>query len=78
MIRTVAAAFAMAVLGLGSAGSARADEFNKLTILTFSQPVEIPGHVLPAGTYRFQLADSMGDRHIVQVFNADGRKSSRA
>jgi hypothetical protein len=74
MIKTVAAAFAITVLGLGSAGSARADELNKLTILTFSQPVEIPGHVLPAGTYRFQLADSMGDRHIVQVFNADGSK----
>jgi hypothetical protein len=74
MMKTVAAAFAVAVLGLASAGSARADEFNKLTILTFSQPVEIPGHVLPAGTYRFQLADSTGDRHIVQVFNADGSK----
>lgn len=30
--------------------------------------------MLPAGTYRFQLADSMGDRHIVQVFNTDGSK----
>lgn len=74
MMKIVAAAFTTAVLGLGSAGSARADEFNNLTILTFSQPVEIPGHVLPAGTYRFQLADSTGDRHIVQVFNADGSK----
>jgi hypothetical protein len=74
MMKIVAAAFTITVLGLGSAGSARADEFNKLTILTFSQPVEIPGHVLPAGTYRFQLADSTGDRHIVQVFNADGSK----
>jgi len=74
MMKIVAAAFTITVLGLGSAGSARADEFNKLTILTFSQPVEIPGHVLPAGTYRFQLADTTGDRHIVQVFNADGSK----
>ncbi len=32
--------------------SARADTFNKLSILTFSQPVELPGNVaLPAGTY---------------------------
>ena len=29
----------------------QADEWNKKTVLTFSQPVEIPGHVLPAGTY---------------------------
>jgi hypothetical protein len=28
--------------------------------------------VLPAGTYTFQLASSTADRHIVQVFNADG------
>jgi hypothetical protein len=73
MMKTVAAvAFAVAVLGLASAGSARADESNKQTILTFSQPVEIPGHVLPAGTYMFKLADSTSDRHIVQIFNADG------
>jgi hypothetical protein len=51
---------------------ARADEWNKRTVLTFSQPVEIPGRVLPAGTYTFMLADSMSDRHIVQIFNADG------
>ena len=28
--------------------------------------------MLPAGTYVFKLADSMTDRHIVQVFTADG------
>jgi len=34
--------------------------------------VEVPGRVLPAGTYTFQLLDSPSDRHIVQIFNADG------
>ena len=72
MMKTVAAAIAMTVLGFGSAGNATADELNKLTILTFNKPVEVPGHVLPAGTYRFQLADSTADRHIVYIFNADG------
>jgi len=62
------------LLGLVSVAAARADEWNKKTVLTFSQPVEIPGHVLPAGTYTFQLADSTADRHIVRVFNADGSK----
>jgi hypothetical protein len=51
---------------------AGADEWDKKTVLTFSQPFEIPGHVLPAGTYVFKLADTLGDRHIVQVFKADG------
>ena len=50
----------------------RADEWNKKTIVTFSQAVEVPGKILPAGTYTFQLMDSPSDRHIVQIFNADG------
>jgi hypothetical protein len=56
------------------APSVNADEWNKKTILTFNKPVEIPGQVLPAGTYTFKLLDSMSDRHIVQVLDADGSK----
>jgi hypothetical protein len=48
-----------------------ADEWDKKTIVTFNQPVEIPGKVLPAGSYVFKLADSQSDRHIVQIFSAD-------
>ena len=51
---------------------ARADQWNKKTILTFSQPIEVPGKVLPAGTYTFRLLDSMSYRHIVQIWNEDG------
>jgi len=42
------------------------------TKVTFSAPVEIPGvgaQVLPAGTYVFRLLETIGDRHIVQIFN---------
>lgn len=53
---------------------AKADEWNKRTIVTFNEPVEIPGHVLPAGTYVMKLADSPSDRTIVQVFNKDESK----
>jgi hypothetical protein len=52
--------------------SAQADTWNKRTVVTFSQAVEVPGKVLPAGTYTFQLLDSPSDRHIVQIFSADG------
>jgi hypothetical protein len=52
--------------------SAIADEWNKRTLVTFSQDVEVSGTVLPAGTYVFQLADSQSDRHIVQVFDQHG------
>lgn len=55
------------------ATTARADEYNKKTIFTFSAPFEIPGFngpmVLPAGTYVFKLLDTMANRNIVQVFN---------
>jgi hypothetical protein len=64
---------ALVVLAL-AAPAARADEWNKLTYLTFSGPVQIPGVTLPAGTYMFKLADSPSNRHIVQVFNKDGSK----
>ena len=52
--------------------AAHADESNQLTKLTFSQPVQVPGQTLPAGTYEFVLADSQADRDIVRIFNADG------
>jgi LPXTG-motif cell wall-anchored protein len=54
--------------------TAAADDFNKKTTVTFSNPVEVPGvgaQVLPAGTYVFKLLDSDSNRHIVQIFNAD-------
>jgi len=54
---------------LALAPGARADEWNQKTVVTFGAPVEIPGQVLPAGTYVFKLANSHSSRHIVQVFN---------
>lgn len=56
----------------GMVPRATADEADQKTVFTFSAPVEIPGQVLPAGTYIFKLADSSSDRNIVQVFSEDG------
>jgi hypothetical protein len=56
---------------LVAATPAKASVWNQKTIFTFSAPVEIPGQVLPAGTYVFKLADSTSDRNIVEVFNKD-------
>jgi hypothetical protein len=66
--------FLLAGLGLlaGMVPLATADESDQKTVFTFSGPVEIPGQVLPAGTYIFKLADSSSDRNVVQVFNEDG------
>jgi len=71
-VKTIFAVLALTLLGATLAPGARADEWNKKTVMTFSQPVEIPGQILPAGTYTFVLLDSPSDRHIVQIFNADG------
>jgi hypothetical protein len=49
----------------------RADTWDKKTVFTFSAPVEIPGQVLPAGTYVFKLLNSSSTRNVVQVFNKD-------
>jgi LPXTG-motif cell wall-anchored protein len=70
--RTLLSLFAVTVLSAAVLPSVQADTWNKKTVVTFSQAVEIPGKILPAGTYTFQLLDSLSDRHIVQVFNADG------
>ena len=53
---------------------AYADEWNKETKMTFSQAVQVPGRVLPPGTYVFRLLDSQSDRHIVQIFNETGQR----
>jgi hypothetical protein len=53
------------------ASPARADEWNKEEVLKFKDAVEIPGRVLPAGTYVFSLADSDSDRDIVQISTED-------
>ena len=53
----------------------KADEHDKKTTMTFTEPFEVPGvdaQVLPAGTYIFKLLDSQTDRDIVQIFSADG------
>jgi len=71
-IKAVFCLLAITLFGAVLLPSARADTWNKKTVVTFSQAVEVPGRVLPAGTYTFQLLDSPSDRHIVQIFNADG------
>src|ERR1700704_1106232 len=64
-----------AVLAAGLAPAAHADDFTKLTLLTFSGPVDVPGITLPAGTYRFSLADPESGRRVVKVADKDGTRT---
>ena len=52
--------------------TAHADETNELTKITFSAPIQIPGQVLPAGTYIFQQAEPNDDLNLIHIFHADG------
>ena len=61
-------ALAAVFIGLALSPSVRADEWDKKTVVTFDQDVEIPGQVLPAGTYVFKLLNSSSNRSIVQVW----------
>ena len=51
--------------------AAHADESDLNTTITFSEPIQIPGQVLAAGTYVFLLADPGATQNVVQIFNAD-------
>jgi hypothetical protein len=64
----------LTIFGALFASGVRADDWNKKTVMTFSQPVEIPGQVLPAGTYTIKLVNLDSDRHVVQFLDADGIK----
>lgn len=48
----------------------RADEWNQATLFTFNQPVQIPGQLLPAGTYLFELVNNF-NHEIVRISNTD-------
>jgi hypothetical protein len=63
-----------AVIAVGTQ-VAMADQFDKKTKVKFSNTVEVPGAVLPAGTYVFKLVESSASRHIVQVQNERGDKT---
>ena len=74
IIKSVLLVLSLSVLGALFTPRAGADEWNKKTVMTFSQPVEIPGQILPAGTYTIKIVDLASERHVVQFLDADGIK----
>jgi hypothetical protein len=74
LLKGLGTGLCLTVLCVLAAPNAKADEWNRKTVVTFSGPVEVPGvgaQTLPAGTYVFKLLDSPADRHIVQIWNQD-------
>jgi hypothetical protein len=56
---------------------ALADDWNERTKFQFSAPVKVPGKLLAAGKYVFELANSQSDRNIVQIFSEDSKGNER-
>jgi len=74
LFKMLASALCLFVLCVLVVPAVMADDWNRETVITFSQPVEVPGvgaQTLPAGTYVFKILDSQSNRHIVQIFNPD-------
>ena len=44
----------------------------RLTILTFAEPVQLPGKTLPAGKYRFEIANTETTSNAVKVSSENG------
>jgi LPXTG-motif cell wall-anchored protein len=76
--KSIALAVFAGCVSLLPTASLRADEWNKKTVLTITEPIEVPSccnesHTvtLQPGEYVMKLMDSLSDRHIVQVFDKD-------
>jgi len=61
----------LALMLVGLSPNAHGDAWNKKTILTVNEQIQVPNKMLEPGKYVFKLADSQSDRHIVQIFNED-------
>jgi hypothetical protein len=70
----LAASLAIAGVGMIASaviGTAKADEWDKMTKVTISERMIAGNKVLEPGTYVWKLLDDNADRHVVQIFNAD-------
>jgi hypothetical protein len=70
----VAAAFCLAAICLLAAPAVYGDDWDKATRITVNHPFEVPGAVLPAGTYIIKILDLAADRHVVRILSEDETK----
>jgi hypothetical protein len=72
LTKITVAAFSLAVVWLVMTPAAYADDWDKATRFTVNQPIEIPGMILPAGTYIVKIVDLAAERHVVRFLSEDG------
>ena len=68
------AAFGFVAFTTTLAPFAKADEWDKKTVITIHQPIQVQAKVLEPGQYVMKLFNSSSDRYILQIFNADETK----
>ena len=74
LLKGLGTGLCLTVLCLIATPKAKADDFNRKSIVTFSAPVEVGGsgaQVLPAGTYVFKIINSGVNNHVVQISSQD-------
>jgi len=67
-VKAFAVASTLTLFAVGFSPAARADQWNKKTVITISEPLLVPNKLLDPGKYVLKLLDSQSDRHIVQIF----------
>jgi len=67
----LAVACGVVLVGAIATEPARADEWNKRTVLTVNEPIQIRDTYLQPGQYVLKLYNSPAERHVVQIFNSD-------
>ena len=66
----VFAALATVLMSSSFVPSLKADEYDKRTIITISQPIDVQGTILPAGQYVLRVQDS-SSLNVVYIFNSE-------
>ncbi len=69
--RTLALVLCLVCLVVLWSPSAKADQWDQKTTITFNKPVELPGISLGAGTYVFKMLDYLSDPDMVEVLSQD-------
>jgi len=74
LIKGIGIGLSFTIVFLLAMPKAKADDWDRKTVFTFSGPVEVPGNgaqTLPAGTYVFKVLNSDSNRHMVQILSQD-------
>jgi hypothetical protein len=61
----------VAVVGMAGMGTAAADQWDKKTVITTDEVMQLPNMMLQPGTYVIKLVESSSNRHVVQFFDKD-------